>query len=159
MRLQTAPTVGLVWHRAGSDRVHARAILEATPHLWGRASPTAGCVGYCQPVGFVLLTAALGADLVLAPGQGPTVPSYLALGARARAHLLASAACPLAPGAFCPGKDPLTGPAVHPALAVAAGMQPRLGARRLSIEVGYLPAWIRSGRMQHHLRVALGTQL
>jgi hypothetical protein len=157
VRLQAAPTVALVWHRRGSDQMRTtRAVVEATPYLWGRASPTSGCVGFCQPTGFTLLSTALGADLVLSPSRGPVVSTYLAFGARARAYFLAGNACPAVPGAFCAGTDPLTEATIRPGLAVAAGAKVRDGARELSIEVGYLPTWVRNGRVQHDLRVALG---
>jgi hypothetical protein len=157
VRLHAAPTVALVWQQFGSGRMRAaRAVVEATPYLWGRASPARGCVGFCRPTGFTLMSTSLGADLVLSPSRGPAASTYLAFGARARAYFLATNACPAAPGAFCAGTDPLTEGTVRPALAVAAGAKVRTGARRLSIEVGYLPTSVRNGRVQHDLRVALG---
>jgi hypothetical protein len=157
VRLQAAPTVALVWHRRGPDHLRvARAVVEATAYMWGRASPTSGCVGFCRPTRFMLLSTSLGADLVLPTSRGPAVSTYLAFGARARAYFPASNVCPLVLGAFCAGTDPLTQAAVRPALAAAAGAKVRDGVRRLSVEVGYLPTWVRNGRVQHDLRFALG---
>ena len=158
VRLRSAPTIALAWHRSGSDRIHTRGVLEATPYLWGRVSPTSECTGHCQPTDFTILGASLGADLVLTPSGSASIPTYLALGARGRAYFLATAKCPTVPGAFCPGGDPLTEPAIRPGLALSAGAVPRSGARGLSIEVGYLPTWVRNGRVQHDFRAAFGSR-
>jgi hypothetical protein len=160
VRLQAAPTIALAWHQAAaSGRMHARAVVEATPYLWGRVAPTAGCVGYCRPAGFTIMGASLGADVVLAANRAAAVAPYVALGARGRAYFLASGDCATVVGAFCPGGDPLTDPTIRPALAVAAGTHLRSGTTGLAIEVGYLPTWVRHGRMQHDLRATFGMRL
>ncbi|MFN2564932.1 MAG: hypothetical protein ABR499_07985 [Gemmatimonadaceae bacterium] len=159
VRLQAAPTLALAWHRAtASEGMHTRAIVEATPYLSGRATPAAGCVGYCRPAGFMVLGISFGADAVLAMSREAAVPAYVTLGARGRAYVLATATCPLVTGAFCPGSDPLTEATVRPALALAVGAKPRVGARRLSVEVGYLPTWVRNGQVQHDFRATLGAR-
>jgi hypothetical protein len=158
VRLQGAPTLAVIWTWRGSDRIHARGVVEATPYLWGRASPTSGCVGYCQPTGFTVLGASAGADLVLTAARGQRVSSYFAAGPRARAYFLATASCPTVPGAFCPGGDPLTDATIRPALAFAGGVTRRDGASGVSIEVGYLPTWV-GGRVRHDLRLAVGRRL
>jgi hypothetical protein len=159
VRLQAAPTLAFLWHKAGRDQMHFRAVLEATPFFWGRASPATGCVGYCRPAGFTALGASLGPDLVLASSRGSIASAYVALGARGRAYFLASNTCPAILGAFCAGNDALTEATIRPALAIAVGTKRRVGARRTSIEIGYLPTWVRSGQLQHDLRAVFGIGL
>ena len=157
VRLGNAPTVAFAWN-SGLDRWQVRVPLEVTLHLSGSATPTAACVGYCKQSDFTALTASFGADVVMSPHRSGTAAPYFAVGARARAYG-ASASCPAMIGAYCPGNDPLTASGIRPALAFAIGTRLRVGARQLSMEVGYLPTWGTDGHVQNDVRAVLGARM